>query len=51
MFVKVNYFCSNLRTRVAQGLDEYRAVMREVAGSNPDRINTEDLTEEKELPL
>ena len=32
---------------------EHRAVMREVPGSNPGRINTQDLeiTEEKVLPL
>ena len=40
------------RAPVAQ-LVEHRAVMREVAGSNPGRINTQDLkiTEEKVLPL
>ena len=40
------------RDPVAQ-LVEHRAVMREVAGSNPDLINTQDLkiTEEKVLPL
>ena len=40
------------RAPVAQ-LVEHRAVLREVAGSNPGRINTQDLkiTEEKVLPL
>ena len=40
------------RAPVAQ-LVEHRAVTREVAGSNPSRINTQDLkiTEEKVLPL
>ena len=40
------------RAPVAQ-LVEHRAVMREVAGSNPGRINTQYLkiTEEKVLPL
>ena len=40
------------RAPVAQ-LVEHRAVMQEVAGSNPGRINTQDLkiTEEKVLPL
>ena len=40
------------RTPVAQ-LVEHRLVMREVEGSNPSRINTQDLkiTEEKVLPL
>ena len=41
-----------VRAPVAQ-LVEHRTVMREVAGSNPGRINTQDLkiTEEKVLPL
>ena len=40
------------RTPVAQ-LVEHRAVMRDVAGSNPDQINAHDLkvTYEKVLPL
>ena len=40
------------RAPVAQ-LIEHRAVMREVAATNPGRINTQDLktTEEKVLPL
>ena len=40
------------RAPVAQ-LVEHRAVTREVAGSNPGRINIQDLkiTEEKVLPL
>ena len=43
---------AHCRAPVAQ-LFERRAVMREVAGSNPGRINTQDLkiTQEKVLPL